>query len=182
MMMMSPGRAGTALEDARLDGFPERPGALSGTLVAAFLPVTFFAVLVLAVTFFAVLVLAVTFFAVLVLAVTFFAVLVLAVALLAVVFLDLVLLAVALFAGTVRLPTANVLLSLLLGQNLEAEGGLPDAKIDVSRRHPVPDEFGRSGPTHLRHQRDSVEVVRAGMCQDGLGIRCSPIRLAARTP
>jgi hypothetical protein len=46
MTMISPGRAGIALEDARLDGDEERPDTFTGAFVVAFLPVTFFAVLV----------------------------------------------------------------------------------------------------------------------------------------
>jgi protein-S-isoprenylcysteine O-methyltransferase Ste14 len=87
MMMRSPGRAGVALDKARLEGVAERLDAVSRALVVAFLPLGFFAVLALAVAL---------------LPPVFFAAVCLGV-----VFLVLVLLAVVLFAGTVHLPTAD---------------------------------------------------------------------------
>jgi hypothetical protein len=95
MTMMSPGRAGIALEGARLDGVAERRVAFAGALLVALLPVTFFAVLVLAEALFPV------------------------------VFLVFVLLAVVFFARIVRLPTACSFSSLLLRLDGRRADALP---------------------------------------------------------
>src|SRR5215211_2925859 len=84
MTMMSPGRAGIALEGARLDGLAERPVTFTGAFVVALFPVAFFVVLVLAEP------------------------------LVPVVLLIFLFSVVAFFPGTVRLPTACSFSSLLL--------------------------------------------------------------------